>query len=278
YSGISLGSVLLHWWPLILIVWGLVKFYERTVAQRQGRTAGWISAGEVFLVVGVLCLIGVVIIVDLVRERIHDKGLWNKIEIGDPFSFDLDIPPLTVPPNAHVQLSIPHGDISIHASGEPQVSVHGKKQVRSWNQEAAEKIADEAKLELVKEGDVYTLRAAGAAEDDRRFGFDVDVNVPKKSEVSVKSQRGDIHVADVTAPVSVSTQKGDIEVSDTGASVTIETQGGDTTVSDTKGDVKISGKGGEVNVVNASGSMTLNGEFYGPIRAEKIAKGIRFIS
>src|SRR5262249_51243072 len=44
------------------------------------------------------------------------------------------------------------------------------------------------------------------------------------------------------------------------------------------GDVKISGKGGEVSVVNASGGMTLNGEFYGPIRAEKISKGIRFIS
>ena len=278
YAHIGIGSVLLHWWPLILIVWGLVKFYERTVAERQGRSSGWISAGEVFLVVGVLCLIGIVIIVDLVRERIHDKGLWNKIEIGDPFSFDFDIPPQTVPPNARVQLNIPHGDISIHASAEPQVSVSGKKQVRSWNQEAAEKIADEAKLELVKEGDVYTLRAAGAAEDDRRFGFDVDVSVPKKSEVSIKSQRGDIHVADVAAPVSVSTQKGDIEVSDTGGGVTIETQGGDTTVSDTKGDVKISGKGGEVKVVNASGSMTLNGEFYGPIRAEKITKGVRFIA
>src|SRR5262249_114809 len=131
---------------------------------------------------------------------------------------------------------------------------------------------------LVKEGDVYTVRPVGSDGDERRFGFDVDVNVPKKTDVSVKSQRGDIRVSDVAAPVSVTTQKGDIEVSDTGGSVTIDTQGGDTTVSDTKGDVIISGKGGEVSVVSATGSLTLNGEFFGPIRAEKIAKGVRFIS
>ncbi|HET9804010.1 MAG TPA: hypothetical protein VFP96_12275 [Candidatus Acidoferrum sp.] len=275
---ISLGSVFRHWWPLIFIVWGLVKFYERTVAQRSGRNTGWITAGEIFLVVGVFCLIGVVIIVDLVRERMHDGGPWRNIEIGDPYSFDLDIPSQAVPANAHVQLNIPRGDVSVHASDESQVGVTGKKTVRSWNQEAAERVADQAKLQLVKEGDTYVLRPAGAAEDDRRFGFDLDVNVPKKSELSIKSQKGDIHVADIMAPVSIATQKGDIEVSDTGGSVTIDTAGGDTTVSDTKGDVKIAGKGGEVSVTNASGSMTLNGEFYGPIRAEKIAKGVRFIS
>src|SRR5262249_51392254 len=157
--------------------------------------------------------------------------------IGDPYSFDLDVPSLPVPQNAHVQLNIPRGDLSIHTSDEPRVSVTGKKTVRSWNQEAAEKIAESAKLELVKEGDVYTVRPVGSDGDERRFGFDVDVNVPKKTDVSVKSQRGDIRVSDVAAPVSVTTQKGDIEVSDTGGSVTIDTQGGDTTVSDTKGDV-----------------------------------------
>jgi hypothetical protein len=53
---------------------------------------------------------------------------------------------------------------------------------------------------------------------------------------------------------------------------------GDIRVSDTKGNVKLEGHGGQVDVVNATGGLTMNGEFYGPIRAEKIAKGVRFIS
>jgi hypothetical protein len=55
-------------------------------------------------------------------------------------------------------------------------------------------------------------------------------------------------------------------------------QKGDVKVTDTKGDVKIAGHGGQIEVVDASGSLTVDGEFYSSIRADKIAKGVRFIS
>jgi len=42
--------------------------------------------------------------------------------------------------------------------------------------------------------------------------------------------------------------------------------------------VKISGRGGEVSVNSATGGLTLDGEFFGPITADKVAKGVRFIS
>src|SRR5215475_9767531 len=93
YAHISLGDILRHWWQLIFIVWGLVKFYERTVAQRQGRSGSWTTPGEIFLVVGVFCLVGVVIIVDLVREN-HDpevRGIFA--DVGDFFPYDLDVSP-----------------------------------------------------------------------------------------------------------------------------------------------------------------------------------------
>lgn len=280
YGHLHIGTFFRHWWPLILVVWGLVKFYERTIAQRQGRTSGWITAGEIFLVVGLFCLIGVVVIVDLVREKVSGTGGWGRIteEIGNPFSYDLDVPPLTVPANAHVQISVPRGDITVRPSVEPQIRVTGKKQVKSWNEQAAEKLAESLKVEISKDGDTYVVSPASSAQGDSRFSFDLEVGVPKKADVNVKTEKGNVHVSELATGVAITTQKGDIEVSDTGGSVTIDTQGGDTTVSDTKGDVKIAGKGGEVSVVNATGGFTLNGEFYGPIRAEKVAKGVRFIS
>jgi DUF4097 and DUF4098 domain-containing protein YvlB len=280
YGHFSFGEFLRHWWPLIFIVWGLVKFYERTVAQRQGRTGGWITAGEIFLVVGVFCLVGVVVIVDLVRDKVDRQGGWKGIgiDVGDDFNYDLDVPSLSVPPNAHVQIALPRGDVTVRVSDEPQLSVSGKKKIRSWNEGAAEKLAENVKLKVSKEGDSYIVRPDDASQGDSRFSFDLEVGVPKKADVSVKTEKGNVHVSDLATGVAITTQKGDIEVSDIGGNVTIDTQGGDITVSDTKGDVKIAGKGGEVSVTNATGGMTLNGEFYGPIRAEKVAKGVRFIS
>jgi DUF4097 and DUF4098 domain-containing protein YvlB len=79
-------------------------------------------------------------------------------------------------------------------------------------------------------------------------------------------------------PVSVTSGVGDIEIRGTGGDVSIDTRKGDIKISDTKGNVRISGHGGEINVSRASGQLTLEGEFYGAIRADKVAKGVRFVS
>jgi DUF4097 and DUF4098 domain-containing protein YvlB len=82
----------------------------------------------------------------------------------------------------------------------------------------------------------------------------------------------------MSKPVSVTTGNGDVEIRGTGGDVSVDTRKGDTKVSDTKGNVKISGHGGEINVSGATGGLTINGEFFGSIRADKVAKGVRFIS
>src|SRR5215471_2542837 len=281
YGHLRLGHFLLHWGlPLILIVWGLVKFYERTISARPGRSAEWITAGEIFLVVGVFCLAGVIIIVDLVREKIDSKGGWGKITngIGTEVPFDLDMQPQSIPPNARVSIDIPRGDLNVHVSDEAQINVTGKKMIKAWNEEAAARLAESARVEIAKEGDSYVVRPSGAAENDQRYGFDLDLTIPKKAPLDIKNERGDITVAGVANNLGIVSHKSDMELSDIGGSITVDTQGGDTRVSDIKGDVKISGKGGEINVTNATGGLTVNGEFYGPIRAEKVLKGIRFIS
>jgi DUF4097 and DUF4098 domain-containing protein YvlB len=76
----------------------------------------------------------------------------------------------------------------------------------------------------------------------------------------------------------VTNGNGDTEVRDTTGDVSIDIHKGGIKVSDTKGNVKISGHGGEINVSGATGGLTIDGEFYGPIRADKVAKGVRFVS
>jgi hypothetical protein len=82
----------------------------------------------------------------------------------------------------------------------------------------------------------------------------------------------------MATPVTIISGTGDIEVRNTTGDVSIDTHKGDIKVSDTNGNVKIAGHGGEVNVSSATGGLTLDGEFFGPITADKVAKGVRFIS
>src|SRR5437016_13956507 len=57
YRGVSIGVVIGHWWPLILILWGGIKLYERTAASRAGEPGEAQSrGGEATLVLGLLSL------------------------------------------------------------------------------------------------------------------------------------------------------------------------------------------------------------------------------
>jgi DUF4097 and DUF4098 domain-containing protein YvlB len=106
----------------------------------------------------------------------------------------------------------------------------------------------------------------------------MEIVVPKKSQLTVRNEKGDVVVSDIAGPVVIDNHNGDVDIRNTSGDVTIDMRHGDVKVADTKGDIKLAGKGGEVDVTSAAGGLTVDGEFYGPIRADKIAKGVRYIS
>jgi cell wall-active antibiotic response 4TMS protein YvqF/putative adhesin len=278
YHGLAIGRVLGHWWPLILIFWGAIKLYERAEASRAGQPgASRISAGEIFLVLGLLSLLGIVVAVDYGRQ--HIPGDFNGWGLGNSTAFDLEGPsPLAVPQDARITIRNSRGDISVRSSDESHIRVSGKKNITAWNERDAQHIASAVSVEIVPNGDGYEVRPVNTSGGDSRVSVDMDISVPKKASLTIRAEKGDVTVSDMAKPVVINTSKGDIDVRDTGGDVTIDTRKGDVKVSDTKGNVKVSGRGGEVNVSGATGGLTIDGEFYGPIRADKIAKGVRFVS
>jgi hypothetical protein len=277
YRGLELGDVLLRWWPLALIFLGLIKIYDRTVASRSDDPgAARITSGEILLVVGMLVLLSCVVAVDYGRRAIGGK---LPIEIsGDSYPFDLDVAPKPVPENARITVHGGHGDITVRATDVPEIRVAGKKNVHAWSENDASRRAGPVSVEIVQNGDGYEIHPTGVSAGDSRITVDMEIQVPKKASVIVRNEKGDITVSDMATPVSITSANGDVEVRDTASDVNIEMHKGDVKVSDTKGDIKISGKGTQVDVASATGSFTLDGEFYGPIRADKVAKGLRFIS
>jgi DUF4097 and DUF4098 domain-containing protein YvlB len=273
YRGLDLRSVFFHWWPLILIVWGALKLFERTLGSRRGESGGArITPGEVFLVLGLMALIGAVVTTENVRDHFREwTGDW-----GNTIESDLDVQPMSVPSNARITIRAGRGAISVRSSDEAEIRVNGKKGAKSWNDNEARRLAEGTSVEIAKNGDAYEVRPAGGNES--RVTTDLDVVVPKKAAVTVRNDKGDISVADMAASVNVNTGSGNVEVRNTIGDVDIDMRRGDAKVSSTKGDVKVSGGGDSVDVTDATGNFTVNGEFVGPVRADKVAKGVRFVS
>jgi len=274
YRGFDLTDIFLRWWPLILIFWGAIKIYERTAGARTSPPgAARITSGEVFLVLGVLSLVGVVVAVD--QGRRHLSGMDIELP-GETFASSIDVAPKPVPPNARITVRGARGNITVRASDEPEIRVAGKVNVKSWSEGAAKRLSEQVSAEIVQNGDGYEVRPTGGG--NARVSVDLDITVPKKSLLTIHSEKGDVSVSDMASQVSIDNGNGDIEVRGAGGDVSVDMRKGDAKISDTKGDVKISGHGGSIEAVNASGSFTINGEFVGPVRADKVAKGVRFVS
>src|ERR1700680_2060508 len=275
YRGFELSDVVLHWWPLVLIFWGAIKLYERTASPRARQAGGArITGGEVFLVLGLLALVGIVVGVEQARQRM--PGINIDLP-GEAFASSLDIAPRAVAPNVRITVRAGRGDVTVRAADEAEIRVSGKVNVKSWSESAARRKGEGVSAEIVQNGDGYEVRPTGAG-GDSRVSVDLNVVVPKKSQLTVRSEKGDVSVSDMAAPVTIDGVNGDLEVRSTTGDVSIDMRSGDAKITGTKGDVKISGHGDSIDVGNASGSFTLNGEFVGPVRAEKVAKGVRFVS
>ena len=277
YRGLDISHLFQYWWPVIIIFWGAIKLYERAMASRSGQVASTISGGEILLVLGLLSLLGMVAAYDVAKDRFPGLGVdWPRG--GESFNFDLNVDPKSVLSDARIVIRNARGDITVRASDEAQVRVDGKKSINAWSESDAQHLASAVSVEIAKNGDAYEVRPVNTSSGDSRVSLNMDVSVPRKASLTIRNDHGDVTVSEMDKPVAVNTTTGDVEVRDTAGDVTIDTQRGDVKVSDTKGNVKIGGRGGEVNVSSATGALTIDGEFRGPIRADKIAKGVRFVS
>ena len=114
YGHLDLHFFISRWWPVLIIFWGAIKLYERTAGRRFGGAEGsGITGGEVLLVVGMLALIGIIVGVDYTKEKIG-----GVMDVGDNFSFDVDVAPKKVPANTRILVHNGRGDITVRGSDD----------------------------------------------------------------------------------------------------------------------------------------------------------------
>jgi hypothetical protein len=274
YGHLEIWDFFRHWWPLMIIFWGAIKLYERTAGRRLGAGDGGRASGsEAGLVLAMIALVAIVALVEHIPG-----GLRPPIDPSESFSYDIDIAPKKIPANARVMVRNGRGDITVRGSDDGEIRVTAKKIVKSWNETEAERLAEPVKVTIEQNGDGYEVHPAGFDLSTSKISVDLEVGIPKKSALSVKTDKGDVSVSGISGDVGISDMTGNVDVRGTNGDVTVEMRKGNTKVSDTKGDVKISGKGGEIEVNDTTGSLTVEGDFFGPIRADKAVKGVRMVS
>ncbi|SRR5579871_99413 len=277
----KLAHLFASYWPVLLILWGVIKLIEHQQAQRQGVRSSGIGAGGVFLIV----LIVVFGLIANQLERVNWSGLRDEIGndndfsniFGESYNFD-DHLEQQFPADASLKVIDNHGAVSIHASDDDKITVVVRKRVGAENQDDANKYNNETKPTITVTGSLVTVDAKVEGAGDHPVETDLDISVPRKAAVTVNSRRGDVNVSGRSGNVDISTQHADTSVDDVNANVKVSQAKGTLKIEQVSGDVHIDGQLNEVTVTDIKGSVQLDGEFQESIKLERIAKTVTFKS
>jgi len=277
-----IGTWFAHYWPLLLILWGVVKLIEHMQAQREGTRAPGIGAGGIFLVI----MIVVFGLIATQLERVNWSGLHDQFNFDDNDFTDIFADAYNF--NDHLEQDFPagsslkvidnHGAVSVHASDDNKITVVVRKRIKAENQADADKFNGETKPTITAIGGLVTLDAKVEGAGDHPVETDLDISLPRKVAVSITSRRGDVNVVGRDGSVDISAQHSDTTVEDVTGNVKVSQEKGSVKVEQIVGDVHVEGRMNEVSVADVKGQAQLDGEFQESVKIARISKTVIFKS
>ncbi len=270
-----------RYWPLLLILWGVIKLIEHASAGRQGYRTSGIGAGSVFL----LLLIIIVGVAARHSSDVNWGGVRDQIQLdddlggmfGNAYTYD-DTIQQTFPADGNLRIISDRGAITVQPSDGDSIKVIVHKKLYANNQNDADKYNQGSKPVITVNGTAVLLNANTNGAGDHGVSADMDVFVPRKAALDVASRRGDLTITDRKADVKVSGQHGDVALNDIAGAVSVNLDRGSVRVAKIVGDVNINGHIDDATVDDVNGSVQLNGDFFDNIHVSKVTKTVAFKS
>jgi DUF4097 and DUF4098 domain-containing protein YvlB len=269
-----------HWWPLLLILFGVIRLIEHSMGQRQGYTPSRLGAGTVLLLV----LIVAVGLSAHYSSDVNWGGVRDQIRMDDDlgifgtaYTFD-DTLQQSFPAKGSLRVVCDHGGLNISPSDDNTLRVVVHKKLYAQNQNDANKYNDGTKPQITVNGNAVLLNANTNGAGDHAVESDMDIFVPRDASVDIASKRGDVTINGRKADVRISLQRGDVALDDITGAAKLNMDKGSVRASKITGDLDVEGRTDNISVDECGGAVHLNGDIFQDIRLSKIAKTVSFKS
>lgn len=267
-----------HYWPVIIILWGLLKLVEYYQARREGRPAPRLGGGGIVLLV-FLILFGMAA---SQSARVNWGAVGDEMDLGDDFPFMFGTRysysqqmEQSFPAGANLRVSLDRGDVKLRAGTDDKLHVMVRKTVLAGSQSEAERINGSMQPVVTVNGNEVAISIANY---NRGSAMDLDIQVPRKAVADVMTLRGDVEVEGREGDVKAHTSRGNVTVEDVTGNATVELRKGSVRVEKVTGDVDIEGWVDDSSLSEIGGSLNLHGDFFGTMSVAKVAKVVRFKS
>jgi DUF4097 and DUF4098 domain-containing protein YvlB len=269
-----------HYWPILLIVWGIIKLVEYKQAQHEGYRAPGIGAGGVFLLI-LIVILGLAATGashfnwDELRDHVNiddsDISLFNHTyDYEDQLNADF-------PAGGSLHATSTRGAINLTESTDNKIHVSIRKRIGADSQSDADKWNDSTKTQMSVSGNMVNINANNQGAGDHWVAVDMNISLPRKAAASL-STRGDVSVIGRDGDLQIASQHGEVSASDIMGKVSLNLDHSSVRLSEISSDVSVEGHVNDVSVENVKGGCHLDGDFMESVKLSNIAQAVIFRS
>lgn len=306
--------LLLQWWPLIAVLWGLEYLLLFLLSRKSG------GKGRRFQLDlrGVSLAVVLAASVFIVTEQKHYLHLWNKVSLnltaagvdyseqeGESVGKDMLAYPVTMD-TKNINVDNINGDIVVQRGPVNDIGVQAEIWVDQITGPEAEVVGRESALEISGDSTI-TIQTKGKAygqsgkrqprmnltvtlPEDRRFdlslrtmnGSIVLQHVDAIKQISMETASGELRLDHVSGDIKGSTLNGKVSAFNINGSIDLNTNQGNMQAVDVSDAVKLTTQVGNLSVIRALGTIdasTKNGNVYvdeirSDFKAESLNGGI----
>jgi DUF4097 and DUF4098 domain-containing protein YvlB len=279
----SMWMLFARYWPALLILWGVIKLIEHEQAKRAGLQTRGIGAGGVFLMI-FLIFAG---LISTGLSRVNLGNVRDRLQIGDEdfdemfggstFDYSDDLSQ-AFPKGGSLHINNDRGTISLNVSDDNTLKVSIRKRVHAEKQQDADNYNARTKPTITVVEKIVTLDANTHAAGDKGVSTDMDVYVPRNTDLVIVSRRGDVSINGMNGNVEVNHQRGEVNLNDLTGNAVLTLDRSSARAQHVKGDITIQGRANEVSFEDIDGAVHLNGEFRETTRLVRVSKTVSFHS
>jgi len=270
-----------RWWPVLIILWGVIKLIEYFRAREGGYRMRGIGVGGVFLLFWI-------VVFGFAANHIG-AGDWNPswdFDLGgNGFDYTDELQPQPIAAGATVEIASDNGDITISTWDQQQIKVVGHKHVTARDQNEANSMADRTKPLITGSPDALNVNAntSGSGERAGVMGphgvkTNLEIFLPKGVSVDLSTRHGDLKVLSRQGNVKLSTSHGDVDAEDVTGNATVSLRHGNLRAQNISGTMEVEGSINDLDVTNVGGPVRINGDVMGDIKTAGLKKGFQFHS